>query len=141
MDTKNQVTLSAGTEEACYVCPGCGSTSVDFGELVGAAASCRICGWQGTKDELVSAPFAHTGLSKESIAQELVNDMRKLLSEPTFTKGFAQFLLRWGFIPRDISHKETVRLLCLYGNTLARSMMAGVTSAREAEERRVHDQG
>lgn len=122
-------------EESCYLCPVCGSASVDYGALVGSTATCRICSWEGQRELLVSAPFAHTNGDRVGIALELSNDIRRIVGSPAFMKDQLQFLERWGFIDRKLPQKELVRHVARYASAVARGMLKAVIEEREALEK------
>ena len=128
-------------EESCYLCPTCGTSSVDYGELVGSQASCRICKWSGSKEDLINAPFAHTQGGSVGISLELFNDLRRVISVTAFMLPFSHFLERWGFIDRSASKAELVRSLSRYTSAVARSMIKAVIEEREAIEKEAHRGG
>jgi hypothetical protein len=125
-------------EEACYLCPECGSPSVDFGELVGSEASCRICSWKGARERLISAPFTHLQGDRTGIAFELFNDLRRLLGDKAFMVSLVRFLTRWGFVSQNSDQKDLVRRIARYGSACARGMLKAIIEEREALEREAH---
>ena len=121
--------------EVVRQCPTCGSPAVDFSSLVDGAASCRVCGWKGTNDELLSTPFEHLLGTSEGIGFELMNDTRRLLSSPVFLGELGGFLNRWGFINVNDPHKKVVRATTKYVAAIARAVLTAVIQTREELEK------
>jgi hypothetical protein len=120
-------------------CPGCGSPSIE--ELpTGLVDSrtgeqhlrvrCTSCKWAGAREELVVQEFTHEMGSDEQVLQSMVNDLRNVLAKE-FAKSFGSFLLKWGFISRNISAQELSR----YVVAVARFTLAAIIETRQEIER------
>lgn len=126
-------------KDLSLICPSCGSPSVDYSELANGNASCRICKWEGRREELVGVAFEHMFGSREGIAMELFNDVRRLMSDKIFMLGLAKFLSRWGFIDVQGDPKKVAYRLSRYGAAMARAMLKAVIEEREALEKENHE--
>lgn len=121
--------------EVVYQCPQCGSPAVDCGELVGADAKCRVCGWKGQREELLATPFNHMMGTKEGIGFEMSNDIRRLFSLPIFLGGLGGFLNRWGFIDPAGDGDTLKRNVTRYVATMARAVMIALLEERDKIEK------
>lgn len=82
-------------KDILYVCPMCGSASVEFSELVGGAAECKACSWKGMRDDLFGVPVALDVASAE-VFMSMRNDLRRLHAESA--KQYVRFLVKWGLV-------------------------------------------
>jgi hypothetical protein len=118
------------TNEAKF-CPKCGSAYVDYSALTGGKAACNLegCGWSGSSEELLAAPFtAPEGGSTDEIFNAFVHDVKDVLARGVGTE-LARLLLRWGFI---MSHdpKEQRKQLAQYLEAMAQGAVARVIHTR-----------
>jgi hypothetical protein len=60
----------------------------------------------------------------------MVTDLRNLLAK-SYAKTFGEFLMKWGFIPKDVSPKELSR----YVVAIAKSTMTAILETRQEIER------
>lgn len=124
----------SATDDVVYLCPNCGSPAVEFGELVGADASCRGCKWEGRREDLVGVPFGHLLGNRDGIGFELYNDMRRLFSTPTFLVQLGGFLSRWGFIDLNEDKSVVTRSTTRYVAAVARAVLRAMIEEREKIE-------
>lgn len=125
-------------EELVLICPRCASSSVDFSELAGTPAKCRVCQWSGYKQDLYPVRLAHLQGTREGISIDLYNDIRRLIGGKDFMLGFAAFLDRWGFVSLSEDKGEATRLVARYGAAVARGLLVSVISEREQLEKERH---
>ena len=78
-----------------YFCPECGSAAVNHGELVGSRASCVVCPWEGSREQLLSHLFTQEQGSSTEMLRLLLEDMRVVYGECALP--FARLLSKWGF--------------------------------------------
>jgi len=106
------------SSDVMYVCSTCGSPSVEYSALVGGEASCKACGWSGSRDDLSGVPVQKGGiLDEQQTLLAMYNDFRKIFSANA--KEFAQFLVKWGFVDaaqsgghvRIVEPKQVVRYI------------------------------
>ncbi len=120
-----------------FICPECGSASVDFSSLVGGEASCSVCKWKGSKEQLLTVPFDNRMGSPHEVVVAMRNDLRRTFSESA--RGFIIFLIKWGFVPAvdrrgsiEVSdHKITVR----YMNAIAAASLNAIFELRQVIEK------
>lgn len=122
-----------------FSCPKCGSASVEFGELVGSFAKCNVCGWKGGKDQLLGTPFAHLYETRDGVAFELYNSLRRLMTAKEFMTSFVQFLSRWGFIDPTKDTREVALRVSRYAAMITRSMLQSLIEERQREEKEEHN--
>lgn len=122
------------TEVAKY-CPHCSSSYVQVGELEGTLTKCQTCGWSGTKEELYAVPFEHAMGNREGVANELYNDLRRLMSDASFMTRFVAFLDRWGFIKMTDEKKALTQQVAKFGAAAASAVIRSVIATRANQER------
>jgi hypothetical protein len=123
--------------DTMYVCPDCGSASVEFSNLVGGKARCTVCNWEGTKEQLLSVPFDNRRGSPNEVVVAMRNDLRRTFSESA--RGFILFLIKWGFVPavdrygsiEVANHKVAVR----YMNAIAAASLNAIFELRQTIEK------
>jgi hypothetical protein len=113
-----------------YMCPTCGSAAVEFSELVGGSAACKVCKWAGPREQLVGVPFQHAFGSREGIGFELHNDLRRLFSTPVFVTQLGSFLNRWGFINLGDDKSVVTRAVTRYIVTAVRAVLTALIEER-----------
>ena len=91
--------------EAVYLCPECGSPSLEYPYETGLVATCLACGWSGKQDQMFVTPIVHMEGSADNIVTQLVNGLRRLLATPKFGIPFGKFLVKWGFIEQPVNTK------------------------------------
>lgn len=127
--------------DVVYQCPQCGSPAVEYGELVGASATCNACDWSGSREELLGTPFEHLLGSREGIGFELFNDVRRLFSVPVFLVNLGGFLSRWGFIDLNEDKGLVTKATTRYVAAIARAVLRAVIEEREKiEKERVNNE-
>lgn len=125
-----------------YMCATCGSPSVDFSALVGGQGTCKVCGWSGSREELVAVPVREDGLlSGDQAFLTMYSDFRKIFSANA--TPFARFLVKWGFAPavqRGMKIEiEDPKVVVRYVNAIFQGALKGVLETREAlEKERIH---
>ena len=121
--------VGGGKVEAVYLCPECGSPSVDYPYTMGTVAECQACGWMGKQSQLLVTPLVHVEGSKENLAAKLSGDMRLIIIKH-FAKPYGDFLMKWGFVTQETLNKETM------GRYVAASALA-VLKATIAERQKI----
>lgn len=121
--------------ETIYQCPNCGSPAVEFSGLVGGNARCNACRWEGTREDLLGTPFEHALGTPDGIGFELMNDARRLLSNPLFLGELGGFLNRWGFIDLKLPKEVVVKSVTRYVAAIARAILSAVIQERENIEK------
>lgn len=116
-----------------YVCPECGSASVDFSGLVGGVAECRVCKWVGKREQLLSVPFDNRMGSPVETMLAMNNDLRRAFSSGA--ANFIRFLIKWGFVPAvqrgeniEVSNKK---LAIRYMNVISRATLIAIFDERQ----------
>lgn len=124
-----------------YVCPECGGASVDFSSLVGGKATCTVCNWEGTKDQLLSVPFDNRMGSPNEVVVAMRNDLRRTFSESA--RGFLVFLIKWGFVPAvdragsiEVSNQK---MAVRYMNTIAAASLNAIFELRQTIAKEKND--
>lgn len=130
------------SQDNIHLCPKCASPSIDVSELAGGTASCRICSWTGTRENVYTVPFSHGQGGSEGIALEFFNDMRRVLGDKVFMTNLTRFLSRWGFVDLGdpAGKQEVVRRVARYGAAAARAMVSAVINEREQLEKEAHNE-
>lgn len=122
-----------------FVCSTCGSPSVEFSSLVGGAASCKACGWVGSREGLASIPVKQSGLlDADQTFLAMYNDFRKIVR--TMAPPLTHFLVQWGFVGavqrRDGSVTITEpRTALRFVNAVFQGAFKSVLDTREAIEK------
>lgn len=127
------------TEKDCVrLCPTCGASSVDFSALIGGAAQCRACKWEGPSAELLLVPVEHMYGTREGTGFALNNDYRSLFKNKDFVRDFVAFLVKWGFVSAErsadkvsVNSKQALR----YMSAVARSGLVAIVEEREKIEK------
>lgn len=122
------------TNDALYVCPECGSASVEFSSLVGGSASCSVCGWAGEKRQLLTVPFDNAMGSPLEVMMAMRNDIRKAFASSS--REFIHFLIKWGFLPSAERHSFTVdpKMAIRYMNAIAQACLSSIFEERQKIE-------
>ena len=121
-------------DEAKY-CPQCGAASLDISALANTPVHCRACAWTGAAEALYTVPFFYAQGSREGIANELLNDLRRVLSSERFMVGFVGFLGRWGFVNLQQEKKLLAINVARYAAATARAVLTSVIEEREKVEK------
>ena len=117
--------------EFARFCPQCGSPSVEFGALIGAQSKCKVCSWEGPKEELLHMPFSHDMGNAEQMLQMFANDIRRVYAESALS--FGRVLFKWGFMP-DKKELQS-KVLQLYLTEVARASLAAIIKVRAELEK------
>jgi hypothetical protein len=124
------------TKETAYVCPDCGSPSIEYSLLSGSNGTCKACGWMGPKDKLLGVPFASMG-STESMFNSLRSDLRKIVSK--MSSDLVPFFVKWGLVEAvqrngriEVTNmKQALR----YVNAIAQATLVAVLTERQKIEK------
>ena len=124
--------------ETLYVCPDCGSPSIDYSSLSGGSATCTACGFVGSKDKLLAIPVELRG--KEETFTAMRNDLRNTFGRAA--TDFGRFLIKWGFL--DATQRDgkiqvdNPRQLARYMTVIAKeTFIAILQERRKIEEERI----
>jgi len=126
--------IGGETVEAVYLCPECGSPSVDYPEAFGTVAECQACGWVGKQAQMLVTPLVHLEGSKENIVARLTGDIRMIIVKH-FAVPFGRFLMQWGFVTQENLSKEVMGRY-IAAATLA-VLKATIITRQEMEKERV----
>lgn len=126
------------SDDVLYVCPDCGSPSLEYSSLVGGSASCTACGFAGSKDKLLVIPGELRG--KEETFAAMRNDLRQTFGRAA--SDFGRFLIKWGFLDakqtRDGIKVDNPRQLARYMTVIAKeTFIAVINERKKIEEERV----
>ena len=116
-------------------CPGCGGARVDFSSLVGGEATCKGCGWKGSREELLVVPIKHDYMGKDHLLLAMMSDIRSMLSGELGVP-YLKFLLKWGFLEADVRNlKDTLdnKKFSRYLAVIAHAVLKAVIEAKENE--------
>lgn len=124
--------------QTVYVCMSCGSPAVEYSPLVGGEASCRACGWSGSREGLGAIPVRKDGLiGGESTFTSMYNDFRKVFQASA--PNSVAFLVKWGFIPAEqkgMKVEVSDKTLALkYVNGIFQGALRGLLETRDRVER------
>jgi hypothetical protein len=84
------------TKDVAYFCPECGSASIEYSGLVGGMATCQVCKWMGSREQMVGYAFQHDFADGDEAVQFMLNDLRKVFAAAS--KLYGEFLMKWGFL-------------------------------------------
>ena len=118
--------MAATHRDVAYFCPECGSASIEYSELVGSLATCKVCDWTGPQEKLVAYQFHHDFADGTEALRCMMNEMRHIYAAAS--KMFGEFLLKWGFL----DYKQTNKGLEINTKQLARFMAAAAQSTLKA---------
>lgn len=104
------------TRDVAYFCPECGSSSLEYSELSGGMAVCKVCEWTGAREKLVAYTFQHDFTDSTEALRHMMNDVRYIYAAAS--KMFGEFLLKWGFL----DYKQTKKGMDINTKQLARYM-------------------
>lgn len=114
-----------------YVCPSCGSATVDASTLVGGEGSCRSCGWRGPVADLLAVPVQHAMGSPEEIKRQFYAEVKDVFSKD-YAFPLLKILLRWGFLPPAPSAGSPPLATKVYARKLGRYMLAIANASARA---------
>jgi hypothetical protein len=117
--------------EAVYLCPECGSPSLEYPYETGLVATCLACGWSGKQDQMLVTPIVHQEGSVDNMVSRLINDLRRILSNPAFGVPFGKFLMKWGFIDK----KPNTKILGRYFASCAVGIVTALIKERQKIEK------
>lgn len=126
--------LQLPTDEVRF-CPDCGGARVDFSSLVGGDASCKGCGWKGSRDDLLVVPIRHDYMGKDHLLLAMMSDVRSMMAGQLGVP-YLKFLLKWGFLEADVNNlKGTLdnKKFSRYLATIAHSVLKALIEAKENE--------
>ena len=120
-------------------CAACGSADVNASALTGGEASCNVCSWKGTTEELAAFHFKHELGSDEQVFRQFFLDLRKILSA-RFAQDLGQMLIKWGFLDApDAKNMPVVqRHLARYVGAVAKAIAETVVKTRAEIEKETH---
>ena len=134
--------LNRAATDKGWFCPACGGASIEASEI-GGTASCGICTWKGTTDDLNTYKFTHGHASKEEIFHDFFLGVRALLGKE-MSLEFGKLLLKWGFVtlPTNASgNKVFGQTVARYLGSAAQAIARSVVETRAAIEKEEHDAG
>jgi MinD superfamily P-loop ATPase len=114
-----------------YHCPECGSAAVDLPTLDGGCAGCRVCGWKGPSQSLLSADNKQGNAVDvitafmDGIQSILKNNLPEIL----------KLLVEYGFMDSLSSQEEMAKQLARYGKAMTKGMVEAIVSERERVEK------
>ena len=117
-------------KETAYFCPACGTSSVQSSALAGGEASCSVCSWKGTREELVGFQFEHTFSSQEEMVTRFVNQLASALARSSAVE-IGRVLAQWGFL-EEKTMKEDLKV---YLRMMSVAATKAVIEARQHIER------
>lgn len=132
----NNANPNAATDRAWF-CPACGSADVVASALAGGAASCNICTWKGTVEDLPTFIFQHDlGTTPEEVFQQFFLDTRKLLGQH-FATQIGHMLIKWGFLdaPTPENTKRIVKTLSRYVAAITKAAVVAIVEERKVMEK------
>jgi hypothetical protein len=116
-------------KDVAYFCPACGSPSVDASPLAGGGASCSVCSWAGTREQLLLVPLEHDFSSQEEMVLRFVRQLASIIAAGA-GKEIGSMLLKWGFI----DEKHVQEQLGAYIKAMAVAAAKSVVETRAALE-------
>jgi|HigsolmetaAR201D_1030396.scaffolds.fasta_scaffold31107_2 hypothetical protein len=116
-------------QDNAYFCPECGSPAIERSALVGGAASCKTCSWQGKNEDLHEVPFEHDFPSPEAIAERFAAEFSGLIAK-NLAQPIGSMLLKWGFMTMERMPQE----LGLYMRAIATASAKAVLEVRQGLE-------
>lgn len=126
--------MIAQTQDTVLFCPKCTSATVDASSLIGGAASCRICNWQGKKEDCLHKTITHQFASQEEIFREFSRDVQLLVAE-FGAVPIGRMLRKWLFITDGPDGKPDSAILARYVRAIARGIATEIVKEREAIEK------
>ena len=117
-------------KETAYFCPACGTSSVTSSSLSGGEASCEVCRWRGTREELVGFQFEHGFDSHEEMVTRFVNQLSTALARSSAVE-VGRILHQWGFLDEKTMSED----LKIYIRMMAIASTKAVLEARQHIER------
>ena len=127
------------SDDILYVCPDCGSPSLDYSLLAGGSATCTACGFSGSKERLLAIPVELRG--KEETFTAMRNDLRNTFGRAA--TDFGRFLIKWGFLEAKKTRTGSIKIdnprqLARYMTIIAKeTFIAILTERRKIEEERI----
>lgn len=126
------------SDNILYVCPECGSPSVEYSSLAGGNAECTACKWAGSKEKLLAIPGELRG--KEEAFAAMRNDLRNTFARSA--TDFGRFFIKWGFLEATQTNGgiriNEPRQLARYMTIIAKeSFIAVINERKKIEEERV----
>lgn len=129
------------SNDEMYVCPDCGSASVEFSGLAGGVAECNVCSWAGTRERLLNVPFDNRMGSPLEVAKAIRIDLRRAFA--VTSKEFVRFLVKWGFVPAverggqiEVANQKTA---VRYMNVISQATLKAVLEERQKIEAEKYD--
>lgn len=131
--------MEATRTDVAYFCPECGSASLEYSELAGSLATCKVCDWTGAQEKLVAYQFQHDFADGTEALRHMMNQMRHIYAASS--KMFGEFLLKWGFLDytqtrkgMNINTKQLARFMAVSAQATLRAI---VTERQKIEKERV----
>lgn len=121
------------TTDSVYFCPACMSATVDVSALVGGAASCRSCKWEGVQEDCLKKNIEHQFASKDEVFRYFVRDVQLLVAQ-FGAAPIGRMLLKWGFLEHDADSKLNADILTRYVRAIGRGIATEIIKEREAIE-------
>lgn len=125
----------ANTDRAWF-CPACGAADVTASSLAGGSASCNVCTWKGTVEELPTFLFSHDMGTPDEVFRAFFLDMRKLLGQH-FATQLGHLLIKWGFLdqPDNKNVLQVTKTLSRYVGSVTRAVVTAIIEERRAMEK------
>ena len=117
-------------KDTVFFCPACGTSSVKASSLAGGDASCEVCSWTGTREELLNLLFEHAFDSQEEMLMRFVNQLASVLARSSALE-VGRVLLQWGFLEEKHMQED----LKIYIKTMAIAATKAVVETRQQLER------
>jgi len=86
-------------------CPACGTPSVDYSGLAGGGAYCKVCSWEGPREELMQVPLEHEFASQEEMLIRFVRQVATVIAQSSAAE-VGRVLLQWGFLDKKTLAEE-----------------------------------
>lgn len=118
------------SQDTAFFCPACGTSSIKASNLAGGDASCTICEWKGTREELLNIPFEHSFDSQEEMLKRFVNQLASALAK-TSAFEVGKVLTQWGFL----DEKNLTEELKIYIKVMAIAATKAAVETRQQLER------
>jgi hypothetical protein len=122
--------------DRAFFCPACGAADVTSSALAGGAASCNVCNWRGTAEDLAVFRFSHDMGTPEEVFRAFFIEVRRLLGSK-FATGIGLLLIKWGFLDEitERNKKDFTKKLARYVASASLAMTHSIIETRAAIEK------
>jgi hypothetical protein len=129
-----QVTITAPDTAITRFCPKCLSAHIEHQissiEVIqtregwsSVPAKCLQCAWTGLYAELLTHKVEHqSGKSEVDILRALATDMQSTMAKH-WALELGRFLMRWGFVPSDVTPQQLGRYLSAAATATLQAIM------------------